>query len=221
MLRALSLAFHSLSDTRILAILFKSIALTLLIFAGLGMVLWYGIDALFIRWGLNDDTVSAIAAAAIFIMSGAVLFRVIAIAILWMFSDQIVDAVEDRHYHGVAAVATRPSLAQSAGMALRSVGRALGYNLLALPVYIILLVTGVGTALAFLGVNALLLGRDLEDMLSARYGKEHAHMGRVQRMLLGLAGTSAMFVPFVNLLVPVVITAMAVHMAHGTKRGIL
>ena len=221
MLRSLSLAFNSLSDTRVLAILAKSVALTLAIFATLGLGLWWSIDALLVRWGLNDDTVSAIAAAAILILSGALLFRVIAIAIIWMFADQIVDAVEDRHYPAHAQHKKSPSLMQSAGMALRSIGRVLGYNLLAAPIYLILLVTGIGTVLAFLGVNALLLGRDLEDMLTARHGKEYGGMSAVQRILIGAFGTAAMLIPFVNLLVPVVVTAMAVHMAHRKSRGIL
>ena len=69
--------------------------------------------------------------------------------------------------------------------------------------------------LAFLFVNALLLGRDLEDMLIARHGKAYGTLGKVPRFLLGLAGTAAMLIPFVNLVVPVIATAGAVHMAHG------
>ncbi len=42
-------------------------------------------------------------------------------------------------------------------------------NLLLSPLYLILLVTGVGTALAFFLVNGWLLGRDLGDMVAARH----------------------------------------------------
>jgi CysZ protein len=147
------------------------------------------------------------------------LFRIIAVGILWIFSDGIVDAVEDRHYPDHAARRATPNLASALAMAARSVLRALGYNLLASPVYAFLLITGVGLALAFLLVNALLLGRDLEDMLVARHGAEHGQLGKPRRFLLGLIGTAAMLIPFVNLLVPVVVTAMAVHMTHGTKDG--
>ena len=102
-------------------------------------------------------------------------------------------------------------------MAIISVLRAIGYNLLALPLYALLLITGIGLPIAFLTVNALLLGRDLEDMLSARHGKAHGAMGRGPRFLLGLAGTAAMLIPFVNLVVPVIATAAAVHYVH--RRG--
>jgi CysZ protein len=218
MLRAFSLSLQSLSDPRILGVLLKSVLLTAAIFTVFGLGLWYGIDALLARFGMGDDTVSALAAAAILILGGFVLFRVIAIAVLWVFSDTVVDVVEDRYYPDHGARANSPGLAASVGMALRSAGRALGYNLLASPVYLLLLVTGIGTAMAFLGVNALLLGRDLEDMLIARHGRDYAAMGRMRRTLIGLIGTAAMLVPFINFVVPVVITAMAVHMAHSQKR---
>jgi CysZ protein len=218
MLRAFSLSLQSLSDPRILGVLLKSVLLTAAIFTVFGLGLWYGIDALLARFGMGDDTVSALAAAAILILGGFVLFRVIAIAVLWVFSDTVVDVVEDRYYPDHGARANSPGLAASVGMAVRSAGRALGYNLLASPVYLLLLVSGLGTAMAFLGVNALLLGRDLEDMLIARHGRDYAAMGRMRRTLIGLIGTAAMLVPFINFVVPVVITAMAVHMAHSQKR---
>lgn len=104
-------------------------------------------------------------------------------------------------------------------MAMRSVMRVIGYNLLALPVYILLLITGVGTAIAFLLINALLLGRDLEDMLIARHGKAHGSISKLPRLLLGLLGTAGMLIPFLNLLVPVIATAMAVHLVHGKANG--
>jgi CysZ protein len=219
MFRALSLSLQSLTEPRVLGVLLKSVLLTALIFTVLGIWLWYGIDALLARFGMGNDTVSALAATAILMLSGFVLFRVIAIAVLWVFSDAVVDAVEDRYYPEHAARAKTPGLAASVGMALKSAGRALGYNLLASPLYLVLLVTGFGTAIAFLGVNALLLGRDLEDMLIARHGRDHAQMGRVRRTLIGLFGTVAMLIPFVNFVVPVVVTAMAVHMAHSQTRG--
>ncbi len=221
MLRTFSLSLQSLSDRRVLGVVVKSVLLTVVIFAVLGIGLWYGIDALLARWGVGDSAVSALAATVVLILTGFVLFRVIAIAVLWIFSDTIVDAVEDRYYPHHAARAVTPTMAGSVRMAVKSATRAIGYNLLALPLYAVLLVTGIGTAIAFIGINALLLGRDLEDMLVARHGRDYAAMGRGRRLTLGLIGTAAMLVPFVNFVVPVVVTAMAVHMAHDNRKGTL
>ena len=219
MFRAISLGFASLSDKGIMLILARVMLLTLLAFAILGFALWYAIDATFHQLGYADDGgLSAVAAVAVLLISGLVLFRMIAIAITWVFSDDIIDIIEAKHYPFEAARGKRPSNWQSARMGLRSAMRALGYNLLALPFYLILLVTGIGAPLVFLGVNALLLGRDLEDMLVARHGHHFAAFGKGERLMLGLAGAAGMMVPLLQFVVPVVATASAVHMAHGKFR---
>jgi CysZ protein len=223
MIQAIFMSFQSLADARVQRLMIRVILLTLLSFLILGFALWWlmgwgmawiGLD----RVGVSADNASvfgAFLAAATTIFSTLLLFRIVAVAITWVFADDIIDAVEDRHYPKHAMTGKRPGLASGAGMALRSVVRVIGYNLLALPVYILLLFTGIGTAVAFLLVNALLLGRDLEDMLVARHGKEHGTMRKLPRLLLGLTGTVGMMVPFFNLIVPVLATATAVHMAHS------
>jgi CysZ protein len=223
MIQAIIMAVQSLSDRRVQRLLLRVILLTLLAFLILGFALWWvmgaglswiGLDSI----GVSADNASvfgAFLAVAATAFSTLLLFRIVAVAITWVFADDIIDAVEDRHYPKHAMTGKRPGLASGAGMALRSVARVIGYNLLALPIYVLLLFTGIGTAIAFLLVNALLLGRDLEDMLVARHGKEHGRMRKLPRLLLGLTATVGMMVPFFNLIVPVLATAAAVHMAHS------
>lgn len=217
------MAFQSLADRRVQRLLIRVILLTLLAFLVLGFALWRVMDA-GLSWigldriGVSADNASvfgAFLAAAVTIFSTLLLFRVVAVSVTWIFADDIIDAVEDRHYPKHAMTGKRPGLVSGAGMALRSVVRVIGYNLLALPIYLLLLFTGIGTAIVFLLVNALLLGRDLEDMLVARHGKDHGAMRKLPRLLLGLTGTVGMMVPFFNLIVPVLATAAAVHMAHS------
>lgn len=219
MLQAIALSFQSLSDRRIQAIMAKVVLLTLAIFIVLGFALWWLLGSILAHFGLSADSglLTAITAFASTAFSTVLLFRLVAVAITWVFADDIIDAVEARHYPVRAELGKRPGVFRGAHMALMSVLRAVGYNLLALPLYILLLFTGIGLPIAFLIVNALLLGRDLEDMLSARHGKAHGAMGRGPRFLLGLAGTAAMLIPFVNLVVPVIATAAAVHYVH--RRG--
>jgi CysZ protein len=220
MIQAISKGFASLSDKAVMLVLAKVMALTLIAFAALGVGLWYLLDWAFILFGIDQSgALGALTSALLLLIFGLLLFRVIAFAITWIFADDIIDAVEARHYPFAAARGQRPSAGVALHMGLRSVGRVIGYNLLALPVYLLLLVTGIGAPLVFLGVNALLLGRDLEDMLVARHGAGGAALGKGRRTLLGLAGTAGMMVPFVQLIVPVVATAAAVHMAHGINRA--
>lgn len=185
----------------------------------LGGGVWLGLQGLFSWLGVADSgLLGAVVTAAFMLIAGLVLFRTIAVAITWVFSDDIIDLVEARHYPFEAARGKRPTNMQSLRMGLRSARRALGYNLLALPFYLMLLVTGFGAPLLFLGVNALLLGRDLEDMLVARHGHHFSAFGKGERLMLGLAGAAGMVVPLVQFVVPVVATAAAVHIAHGKTR---
>src|SRR3546814_6254355 len=89
-------------------------------------------------------------------------------AIMSLFADDIIVAVERDSYPAAAARARPVGWARSLGFALRSVLRTLGWNLLALPVYLLLLVTGIGTLGLFLILNAALLGRDMADMVEPR-----------------------------------------------------
>jgi CysZ protein len=220
MITAISLGFQSMKDKKIMGVLGTVMALTLVSFILLGLALWFALGWLFAAIGIAEGSAwSALASAAILLIGGLVLFRVIAVAITWVFADDIIDAVEAKHYPFEAVRGARPGAAKSLKMGLKSAGRALGYNLLALPVYLLLLVTGLGAPLVFLAVNALLLGRDLEDMLVARHGHHLAGFGKIERLMLGLAGTAGMMVPLLQFIIPVVATATAVHIAHGPRRG--
>jgi len=215
MIHALMLSFQSLSDRRVALVMVKVVVLTMVTLIVSGIGLWFALQALFGWLSVNGTGFwSGLLSAAILGLSGILLFRVVAVAITWVFADDIIDAVEDRFYPRHAAFGKRPSLGAGAQMAVKSIARVVGYNLLALPVYVLLLFTGVGTAIAFLLINALLLGRDLEDMLIARHGAKGA-MNKLSRVMLGLLGTAGMMVPLVNLFVPVLATAMAVHLVHS------
>ena len=221
MIQALLLSFQSLSDRRVAMLLIKVVLCSFASFLLLGVGMWFALDRLFEWLNIqNGEYLSTFLSLALIPISAFLLFRVVAVAITWVFADDIIDAVEDRHYPQHAAFGQRPGVGAGMHMALRSITRVIGYNLLALPIYILLLFTGVGTAIAFMLINALLLSRDLEDMLIARHGKSQGTIKKLPRLLLGLVGTAGMLIPFFNLLVPVLATAMAVHLVHSGNRAI-
>jgi CysZ protein len=217
---AFVLAVGQLGDRAILRVLAKSFALTVVLLTTLGAALWFAGRELG-RWlGLGSGSVLAGALAlAAGIALGWLLFRAIAIAAVGLFGDEVVAAVEARHYPTARASARPVSFIQGARMGVASLVRTLLVNLLALPLYILLLATGVGTAIGFFAVNAWLLGRDLGDMVAARHMPARelaAWRGRTRgtRWLLGAAGTALLLVPFVNLVAPVLSAAMATHVYH-------
>jgi CysZ protein len=224
MLNAFQLAITQLRDRKIILLLGKVMLTTLGLLAILGIGLFFLLSSLFAHYLPADGGFAAAATAAILsILAAVFLFRVIAIFVINIFSDDVVDAVESKYYAARSEQAKPPSYALGLRMGLASVGRALGYNLLASPLYIGLLITGVGTAIAFFAVNAILIGRDLQDMVASRHVKNFRdiengwQLPKVQRFTLGLVTTLLLAIPFVNFLAPIVGAAMATHLVHRQK----
>lgn len=222
MFTALALSLAQLGDRAILSVLRKSLLLTLAVFILLGGAIWWGVNRLLEGWTYNGS----LAAAAALIVSMLALwltFRAVAIAIVGLYADTIVAAVESRHYPRALATARDVPMAHSGRMGLASAARFVGVNLLLLPAYLALMVTGVGTAALFLAVNAWLLGRDLGDMVAVRHLSpaelpQWRRRTMARRFLLGLAVTGLFLVPVLNILAPVLGAAMATHYYHRSRR---
>ena len=218
---ALAKAFGQLADPAILKVAIKSIALTVLIFVALGFGLYFALDWLLARFDWQVDGLAAAAAAIMAVLGFWFLFRVVALAVLQFFADEVVVAVERRHYLTLAETARSLPFHRDMANSLRGLGRALFFNLLALPLAILLLFTGFGPALVFLAVNAVLLGRELTDMAWLRHsgGRTDGNpVSRGQRWMLGGTIAAMMLVPFANLLAPIVGAAAGTHLAHDAMR---
>ena len=223
MFRALILSIEQLGDRPILAVLLKSLLLTLAVLATLGVGLWFAVRALAAAW--LDASGSQLAATIAVIGSlalGWVLFRAVAIAVIGLFGDTIVVAVEAKHYPEMLATARDVPFGQSLRMGLGSAGRSLLVNLVLIPAYLVLLVTGIGTPILFFAANGWLLGRDLMDMVAARHlagdeMKSWRNSTSLSRFALGLIVTGLLSVPGINLVAPVLGAAMATHLFHGRK----
>ncbi|AOL25009.1 hypothetical protein Ga0102493_11882 [Erythrobacter litoralis] len=215
--------FGQLADPAVIRVAAKSVGVTLLVFAAGAAALWWGLG-LFVRSGpvealLPDGyegPAQAFAALALSLLAFWLLFRVVALAVLQFFADEIVAAVEARHYPEAAARAKPLPFARDRANSLRGAGRALALNALALPIALLLWITGIGPALVLLLVNAVLLGRELTDMAWLRHEADCAAnpVPKAQRFALGAAIATLMLVPFANLLAPVVGAAAGTHLAQ-------
>lgn len=229
MIRAFGLALAQLGDPRILRVLALTLALTLLVFAGIGVGLERWLAGGDICADLSDELSCAIGPdasvwASLLLTLAALwfLFPAVAIGVASAFSDRIVQAVEMRHYPEAAAHARRPGWLELGWLGLASGLRLLLYNLVALPFYLLLLVTGIGPLILFAAVNAVALGRDLPELVAVRHldpvARRHwLGATRPLRWLMGLAVTGLFMVPLANLLAPVLGAAMATHIFHGTR----
>lgn len=217
--RAFALALGQLSDPAILRVLAKSLLATLAIFAVLGVAAWRGLDALLADYAAGYDELSGLIAIALTVIGGWLLFRIVALAVLQFFADDVVRAVERRHY---AAEANVPDLPFSEELAASAKGllRVIAVNAVVLPVALVLLVTGIGTAVLLWAANAWLLGRELTDMVWLRHRGERTELAPVSgltRFVLGGIVAALLIVPGVNLLAPVLGAAAATHLVHRAR----
>lgn len=226
MIQAFILSLGQLFDRPIALVFLKSLLATLVLFAGAGVGLWYGMHALTGMagsWlGGSGGPLADVATIVVLFLAWWLLFRAIAIGVIGIFADEVVAAVERKHYPEAHALARDVPFARSAAMGLGSAGRLIAVNLLLSPLYLVLLVTGVGTAIAFFLVNSWLLGRDLDDMVAARHmpqdqlGVRRRKTG-LRRFGIGAIGTGLFLVPVLNLVAPVLGAAMATHAFHRRR----
>ena len=223
MIRAFLLSVAQLGDRAVLGVLVCSLLVTAGLIALAGGAAWWGAAALVARLPVAHG--GGLAGLAALLVTGLLLwfaFRAVAVAVVGLFADAVVEAVERRHYPAALASARPVPFARAAAVGLGSAARFVGVNLLLLPVYLLLLATGVGTPILFFAVNAALLGRDLGDMVAARHlppaaMREWRAASRGRRFALGLAGTGLFVVPGVALFAPVLGAAMATHLFHGGR----
>ncbi len=221
MIRAIGLSLAQLFHPATLRVLLLVAVIT----AGLFIVLGGAMFALLDRWvlpaaGQGDSALAAVLGIGTALLAGWFLFRAVAMAVAGLFTDRVVDAVERDDYPAAAASARPIGFMAGLRLGLRSALRAVGWNLLALPAYVALLVTGVGTLVLVVAVNTLILGRDFEEMVAARHPDRGPRPLRAaDRLLLGLA-TSVMFIiPFANLAAPLFGASLAVHLFHRPTRN--
>ncbi|WP_137680904.1 EI24 domain-containing protein [Aurantiacibacter suaedae] len=223
---SLALGFGQMFQGAVLRLLLKSAALTLLIFAVLAGVGWYAADWLLTLAGLGEDlftgasTLRGVASALLAVLGAWLLWRIVAMAVIQFYADDIVLAVERRHYPEAAAQARDLAVPAQLRQALRGAGRALLANLIVAPFALALAFTGIGTALLFWAVNAWLLGRELQDIVWLRHAHatgERAPVGAVSRLALGGFIAALMVVPFVQFLAPVLGAASATHLVHRAQ----
>lgn len=228
---SLARAFAQLADRRILWLLLKSLLVTFALFVALGAALYFALEWLVDR-GLGSlldsglppqfaEIVAALGTLFAIVLGGWLLFRVTALAAIQFFADDVVEVVEARYYPQALESARRIGFGESMWISFKAAVRVVFYNLLILPLALVLMVTGIGTVVLFTLVNAWLLGRELRDMAWLRHRqdrKEKAPIGMGTRFALGLVIAVMLFVPGLNFLAPIIGAAAATHLVQGRMR---
>jgi CysZ protein len=221
MIKAFYQSIEQFTDRRVLMVLLKSAVLSLIVciaFAwGLSKAIIWGLAS----YGYGDD-LSGVMTAFLTLFMVFFAFRAVAIPITGFFADEIVAAVEVRHYPQAAGQARPVSFTVSMRLAVMSVLRLMGVNIVMIPVYIFLMFTIIGAPIAFFCVNAILVGRDMGEMVAVRH-LDHTAMkhwlgqNRFQRAVLGMVTTFLYTLPILNIVATILGAAMATHVFHQAK----
>lgn len=226
MVSAFLLALGQLGDPRVRRLLARSLLVTLAVFLALAAGGWWALDLMLASSGFGSrfdvtEWQRGLIALIVTLIGGWLLWRVVAMAVLQFHADEVVQAVEERHYPGAHAAARQLALREEIAASLKGLHRAIGYNLVALPAAAVLLVTGVGAPLLLGLVNAVLLGRELTEMVWLRHRPDPLAplpLSALERLVLGGFIVVLLSVPIANLLAPFIGAAMATHLVH--RKGV-
>jgi CysZ protein len=196
-----------------------ALALLIAVYAGFLQLVWWltpeSIDLPIV--GPVSGVETLLGWASLLLMVGLSVFLMVPVASAFtgLFLEDVVDAVEDRHYPGLPP-ATAQGWAEALLQSVNFLGLVIVVNAGALVVYPFV---GPAIPLVFWSVNGFLLGREYFTMVAQRRmpKAEVAAMRRRNRGRLWLAGTlmaAPLSIPIVNLLVPVLGVATFTHIFH-------
>ena len=216
MFSALVKAINDVTSPELRTVLWKSIALSIALFAGL----WFGIEYLIstltlMSWPWLTTTLQLATGLSLF---AAFFFLMAPVTALFagLFQDSICAKIEARHYpqelKGIPL-----SLTAGLSTAVQFAIIALAVNVVVLP---LVFFAGFGIIIIFLA-NAYVISREYFTLVAARYMpvKEAAalrHENALRIFVAGLIPGALSLVPFINFVTPVFATSYFLHLF---KRG--
>lgn len=210
-----------LSDPKTRSVVWTSVGWSVAIFMGLYIALYVALKlTTFIAIGPLEMIFDFIAQAGVLVLTW-LLFPAVVTAVGSLMLDRVVEAVEARHYPDLT-MAPGQTIAEGLLPALKFLGVTVGLNLLCLP----LLITPF-FPFVYYALNGYLISREYFELVALRrLSTADANLMRARwKMPLFIAGIGFAFmltVPILNVLAPVIATAITVHLfeAWRTKDGL-
>lgn len=230
MLSAIEKSFGQLFDPKLRWVLLKSLALALVLYIVLWLLMrWAGrsIPTIDIGWFGSTtnawlDEVARWLVSLLAFAAPLLLFPAFFGMMVGLFLDEVADAVEARHYPELGVARGTP-ISSGIWTGVKFLLLMLGINLLLLPIYLLLLFIPPTGLLLFYAVNGHMTGAMYHEGvgLRRRTAREARSLRPVDGRRVWMIGILTMLmgtVPFLNLLAPVVGTAMMVHVAQALRR---
>ncbi len=169
-----------------------------------------------LQWVLGGGAVVGVLVVSFF------LFPAVMVLVMSFLLEDVAGAVEARHYPGLPAARAQPWSEMIAG-ALAFIAISLALNILALPLYLLLLFFPPFNLFVFYLLNGYLLGREYFEIVAVRRldmatakRLRRTYRGRV--FMAGVVIALLLTVPLVNLITPIVATAFMLHVFEGVRR---
>lgn len=235
MFSAIAKSFAQLGDPAFRQVFWRSVGLSLGVFVALWGLAWFALAwlgqdlAIWVGESNPDSTWVAVlewaysgAAVAGVLVASLFLFPAVMAGVMAILLDDIAAAVERKHYPGLPPARAQPvGEAILSGLAFAAV--ALVLNLLALPIYLVLLFVPPFNFFVFYLLNGYLLGREYFELVAVRRIEiaaakrlRRAYRGRV--LLAGVAIAFLLTLPLINLIMPIVATGFMLHVFEGLRR---
>jgi uncharacterized protein involved in cysteine biosynthesis len=236
MFAALSKVVAQFSDPAFRGVLLRALAASTALFVVVWICAWLGLSwtgAMLSDWIAAQDVsggvvtalqwlLGALSVAGILVAS-FLLFPATTAVILSFLLEDIAAAVERRHYPGLPATRAQPIM-ETLRAALAFAGVTILLNLLALPLYLLLLFVPPFNLFVFYGLNGYLLGREYFELVAVRRLDEplarrlrRRYRGRV--FMAGVIVALLLTLPLVNLVAPIMATGLMVHVFEQVRRA--
>lgn len=227
MLGFLSQAISQLGDPVLRRVALIGIAGSAVIFVLLNILVWWifsstvDISSLSL-WGWLEDLLDWIAGFVVgmsLIVVSAVLFPGVATIIVGFFLEDVVAAVEAKHYPNEPPAQPQP-VSEVVASTARFALMVIGLNLLCLPLYLILMFIPPFNLVLYYLLNGYLVSREYFELVAYRRLDPGAALAMRRRsrgriMLSGILLTFLLTIPIINFLTPVIATAFMVHVFHS------
>ena len=170
-------------------------------------VLWLSDKVGFLGW------FSPLLLAGIFL-----LFPSIMVGVLFLFADMVIGVIEQNHY-GQTQKIDKPfikGLIETMQFSLKM----MGYNIVFLPLYIILIFIPPLSFALYLLINGWLLAKEYFQTIGSRYHdndalSDHWSGARLPLVLYCMVLSAGLVVPFLNLFIPIIGLIGMVHLWHN------
>ena len=218
MIAALSKSIAQMFEPSLRRVLGKVLVMTIAVL----IVTWLVVGAVIANITISDigwiDSLVGWLGGALTVVVTLILFAPIATLVGALFQDEVVRAVEARHYPDLPPGQSQ-TIGQSVGAGIRLLIWTLLVNLICLPLYLLPL----ANVLIFFAINGLLLGREYYEAVAIR------RMNRVDALAFrkryrfrfwaaGIIVSIVFWIPVLNLTGPILGTALMVHVFEDRRR---